>query len=232
MSAPENKGTNPQIEQAGASDESIQKVHTILLREKPEPTETKLPMPLFMLGFVSAMVLMVAIYFVHNTGGLSPRFGFDKAAMVYDERFNPDNAPTNLQEVKVDPIAQGKKLYNTVCVACHQATGLGVPGAFPPLAKSEWANGSEERIIRILLHGLSGPITVAGTNFNSAMPAIGLGSGYNFSDEKVAYVLSYVRQEWGNNAPPVTPEKVKEIRTSAAAGRTAAWTAAELEAIK
>lgn len=231
MSSPDLKGTNPQMEQAGASDESIQQVHSILLREKPEPTESKMPMPLLMLGFVSAMVLIVAIYFVNHTGGLSPRFGFDKAAMVYDERFNPENAPGNQQEAKVDPIAQGKKLYNTVCAACHQATGLGVPGAFPPLAKSEWVNGSEERIIRILLHGLSGPITVNGGSFNSAMPAIGPG-GYNFDDAKIAYVLTYVRQEWGNSSPAVTPEKVKEIRTGAAAGRTTAWTAAELEAIK
>jgi len=232
MSSPDHKATNPQIEQAGASDENIQQVHSILLREKPEPTETKLPLPLFMLSFVSAMVLIVAIYFVNHTGGLGPRFGFDKAAMVYDERFNPENAPSNLQEVKVDPIAQGKKLYNTVCIACHQATGLGVPGAFPPLAKSEWANGSEERIIRILLHGLNGPITVNGGSFNSAMPAIGPGSGYNFDDAKIAYVLTYVRQEWGNAAPAITPAKVKEIRTGAAASRTAAWTATELEAIK
>lgn len=232
MSASDHKGTNPQIEQAGASDESIQQVHSILLREKPEPTESKMPMPLFMLGFVSAMVLMVAIYFVHNSGGLSPRFSFEQAAMVYDERFNPENAPTNQQEVKVDPVAQGKKLYNTVCSACHQPTGMGVPGAFPPLAKSDWANGSEERVIRILLHGLSGPITVNGSNFNSVMPAIGPGSGYNFTDEKIAYVLTYVRQEWGNASPAITPEKVKEIRTGAAAGRTTPWTAAELEAIK
>lgn len=224
MSSPDHKGTNPQIEQAGASDENIQQVHSILLREKPEPTESKMPMPLFMLGFVSAMVLMVAIYFVHNSGGFSP--------MVYDERFDPKTAPSTAQEVKVDPVAQGKKLYNTVCAACHQATGLGVPGAFPPLAKSDWANGSEERIIRILLHGLSGPITVSGGNFNSAMPAIGPGSGYNFDDAKIAYVLTYVRQEWGNASPAVMPEKVKEIRTGAAAGRATPWTAAELEAIK
>jgi mono/diheme cytochrome c family protein len=56
--------------------------------------------------------------------------------------------------------------------------------------------------------------------------------GYNFTDEKIAYVLTYVRQEWGNSAPPVTPEQVKEIRTKAAAGRSSPWTSAELEAIK
>jgi mono/diheme cytochrome c family protein len=223
MSAVDPKDNNPKIEQAGASDESIQQVHSILLREKPEPAEGYTPMPLFLLGFISAMVLMVAIYFVHNSGGFNP--------MVYDERFDPKSAPGTNQEVKVDPIAQGKKAYASVCAACHQPTGTGVPGVYPPLAKSEWINGSEERIIRILLNGLSGPVKVAGSDFNSVMPVIGPG-GYNFTDEKIAYVLTYVRQEWGNNAPPITPAKVTEIRTKAAAGRTTPWTSAELEAIK
>jgi len=222
MSAVEPDDKNPKMEQAGASDESIQQVHSILLREKPEPKENDSPMPLFLLGFISAMVLMVAIYFVHNSGGFSP--------MVYDERFDPKNAPASTAEVKVDPAVLGKKAFVSVCATCHQATGMGVPGVYPPLVKSEWANGSEERVIRILLHGLQGPIKVEGKDYNSVMPAIGPG-GYNFSDEKIAAVLTYVRQEWGNNAPPVTKEKVAEIRTKAAAGRTGAWTSAELEAI-
>jgi len=125
----------------------------------------------------------------------------------------------------------GKKAFVSVCATCHQATGLGVPGVYPPLAKSEWANGSEERVIRILLHGLSGPIKVAGADFNSVMPAIGPG-GYNFSDEKIAAVLTYVRQEWGNSAPAITKEKVTEIRTKTAAGRATPWSSAELEAIQ
>ncbi len=222
MSTTDPMDRNPKIEQAGASDESIQQVHSILLREKPEPQESHSPMPLFLLGFISAMVLMVAIYFVHNSGGFSP--------MVYDERFDPKNAPSSVAEGKVDPLVLGKKSFASVCAACHQPNGVGVPGVYPPLAKSEWVNGSEERVIRILLHGLSGPIKVEGKDFNSAMPAIGPG-GYNFSDEKIAAVLTYIRQEWGNNAPPVTKEKVTEIRVKAAAGRSTPWTAAELEAI-
>lgn len=222
MSAVDPKDNNPKIEQAGASDESIQQVHSILLREKAEPKEGYSPTPLFLLGFISAMVLIVAIYFVHNSGGFSP--------MVYDERFDPKTAPSNVQAAKVDPVAQGKKLFTTVCAACHQPTGAGVPGVYPPLVGSEWVNGSEERVIRILLHGLQGPIKVEGKDFNSVMPAIGPG-GYNWTDDKIAAVLTYVRQEWGNSAPPVTAEKVTEIRTKAAAGRSTPWTSAELETL-
>lgn len=223
MSDPAPEKKSPQIEQAGASDDRIQEVHSILLREKPEPTESPLPLPLFMIGGIAAVIFMVGIYFVHYSGGFSP--------MVYDERFDPKNAPAVGQEVKLDPVTQGKKLYASVCAACHQPTGLGMPGVYPPLAKSEWVAGSEERVIRILLHGLNGPVKAAGVEINSSMPVIGPG-GYNFTDEKIAAVLTYVRQEWGNSAPPVTAEKVKEIRTQSAAGRSTPWTAAELEAIK
>lgn len=231
MSATDPKDKNPKIEQAGASDESIQQVHSILLREKDEPQENHSPMPLFLLGFISALILMVAIYFVNNSGGLSQTFSFEQAAMVYDERFDPKNAPSSTAEVKVDPLVLGKKNYNTVCAACHQANGAGVPGVYPPLVNSEWVTGSEERAIRILLHGLQGPIKVEGKEYNSVMPAIGPG-GYNFSDEKIAAVLTYIRQEWGNKAPAVTKEKVTEVRTKGAAGRATPWTAAELEAIQ
>jgi mono/diheme cytochrome c family protein len=221
MSAADPKDKNPKIEQAGASDESIQQVHSILLREKEEPKEGYSPMPLFLLGFISAMILIVEIYIVHNSGGFDP--------MVYDERFDPKTAKDAGQQVAVDPIVQGKKLYSSVCASCHQANGMGVPGVYPPLAKSDWVN-HDERAIRILLHGLQGPIKVDGKDYNSVMPAIGPG-GYNFTDEKIAHVLTYVRQEWGNTARPITTGQVTEVRTKAAAGRTTPWTATELEAL-
>jgi mono/diheme cytochrome c family protein len=100
---------------------------------------------------------------------------------------------------------------------------MGVPGAFPPLAGSEWVAGSEERIIRIVLLGLNGPITVAGKDFNSAMAPLGA----VLKDEQIANALTYVRSEWGNSAPEVKPETVAKIRAELA-GRTAPWTVEEL----
>jgi mono/diheme cytochrome c family protein len=214
---------DPRIEQAGASDESIQKVHSILLREKPEPKEGYTPMPLFLLGFVTVMIFVCSLYLIHYRGGFSP--------MVYDERFDPSKAGAGAQVAKIDPVAQGKRLFQT-CAACHQATGTGVPGVYPALAGSEWVNGSEEQLVRIMLHGLGGPVKVAGKDFNGNMPAFGPGGGYNWTDEKVAYVLTYIRQEWGNKAAEISAEKVKEIREKGAAGRAKPWSAEELEAIK
>jgi mono/diheme cytochrome c family protein len=106
----------------------------------------------------------------------------------------------------------GKAVYNKpTCVACHQADGNGTPGLNPPLVGSEWVNEKEPgRVIRIALNGLTGPITVKGQAFNGNMvPWKDV-----LSDEEIAAVLTYVRQnkEWGNNAPEVTPERVKAVR--------------------
>jgi len=212
---------NPQIEQAAASDQSIQKVHAILLREKPEPKEGYTPMPLFILGFITVMIFVCTLYFVHNRGGFSP--------MVQDERYDPATAANTTEVTKVDPVAQGKRLFQT-CATCHQATGTGVPGVYPALAGSEWVTGSEEHLVRIMLHGLAGPVKVEGKDYNGNMPAFGPAGGFNWSDEKLAYVMTYIRQEWGNKAGEITADKVKEIREKAA--RTKPWSAEELEAVK
>jgi mono/diheme cytochrome c family protein len=223
MSAQDPKKKDlPKIEQAGASDENIQNVHAILVREKEEPAEGYTPMLLFVLGFISAVIFIVSIYFVHNRASFDP--------LAYDERYDASKVVASSGPVKVDPIVAGKKLYNT-CATCHQATGTGVPGVYPPLAKSEWVLGSDERLVRILLHGLSGEVQVLGNTYNGAMPNFGPGGGYNWKDEQIAYVLTYIRQEWGNTAAEITPERVKEIRTGGAAGRAKPWTQAELLAL-
>jgi cytochrome c553 len=147
----------PQIEQAAASDQQIQQVHSSLLREKSEPQEGYTPMPLFLLGFVSAMIFLVSIYFIHNRAGFDP--------MVYDERFDPATMGAGAAQVAVvDPLVAGRRLYIQVCATCHQLNGQGVPGAFPPLAGADWVTGDEATLIRILLHGLQGPIEVNGNS--------------------------------------------------------------------
>lgn len=118
----------------------------------------------------------------------------------------------------------GAAVFSGHCAACHQATGLGLAGAFPPLAGSEFVLGDEERVVRIVLRGLSGPVTVKGQPFNGAMPAW----ADQLSDAEIAAVLTYVRSSWGNGAGAVEAEKVAEERR-ATAGRTAPWTVGELK---
>jgi mono/diheme cytochrome c family protein len=90
----------------------------------------------------------------------------------------------------------------------------------------------EERTIRIVLHGLGGEVKVGSTTFNGVMPSFGKvpNGGFNWRDDQIAAVLTYIRQEWGNKAGPITPEQVTAIRTQEAA-RAKPWTAAELLAI-
>ena len=117
----------------------------------------------------------------------------------------------------------GASVFANRCAACHQATGQGLPGAFPPLAGSEYVFGEEERVVRIVLRGLSGPVTVKGQTFNGVMPAW----ADQLSDAEIAAVLTYVRSSWGNRAEAITAEKVAQER-AATTGRTAPWTAGEL----
>ncbi|WP_271393899.1 copper-containing nitrite reductase [Aequorivita sinensis] len=100
----------------------------------------------------------------------------------------------------------GKDKYMATCVACHQANGQGIEGAFPPLANADYLNADVDRAIDIVLNGKSGEITVNGKKYNSVMTAQAL------SDEDVANVLTYVYNSWGNNKTDVTPEMVKAVR--------------------
>lgn len=117
--------------------------------------------------------------------------------------------------------------YGEFCAACHQATGAGLEGAFPPLAGSEYVTGSATVPIAIVLHGLQGEITVKGKKYNSAMMAW----GSVLNDADLAATLTYVRSQWGNRAAPVTAAQVRAVRARLAS-RTTPFTAAELRALK
>ncbi len=110
------------------------------------------------------------------------------------------------------------------CTVCHQATGLGLPNTFPPLAGSEIVNGKADAHIRIVLEGLTGPVTVKGQGFNSMMPA----QGAAITDADIAAAINYERSSWGNTGAQVTAAQVAAIR-AATASRTTPWTEAELK---
>jgi mono/diheme cytochrome c family protein len=116
--------------------------------------------------------------------------------------------------------------YETVCITCHQAEGQGVPGAFPPLAGSDWLLGNPEIPVRVVILGLTGPIEVKGTKFNSTMPP-----PPGLTDEKIAEAITYARAHFGNHGEKVDVELVKKVRASLA-GRTASYTAAELAVLQ
>jgi mono/diheme cytochrome c family protein len=124
------------------------------------------------------------------------------------------------------PTDPGEQVFSTVCAACHQTTGLGLPGAFPPLAGSDWASGDPETPIRIVLAGLSGPVKVSGADFNSMMPP-----PPGLDDEKIAAVLTFVRSHFNNKASEVTKDQVAAVRASLH-GRSTPFTAEELTKLR
>lgn len=159
-------------------------------REQAEPSEKGQPIPrLFLIG-AAALVLWGAGYIV-----LSGSFG---RADLGDRRTLADLAGP---APGASTAANGKQLFTANCVACHQASGKGLPGVFPPLDGSEWVTGDERTVANILLHGVTGEITVMGNSFKGAMPAFA-----QLSDAELAAVASYVRAEWSNKAGPIKPE--------------------------
>jgi mono/diheme cytochrome c family protein len=161
--------------------------------------------PLWLIVLFGVLLYGAGLYFDRYGGGAN--------AQVYLP-FRSVEELQALQPVKGDMSAFefGRLVYNKpTCVACHQTSGLGTPGQFPPLVKSEWVLEAEPgRVIRIVLNGLQGPMEIKGQTFNNAMvPWKDV-----LNDEEIAAVLTYIRQnkDWGNNAPEVKPERVRAVR--------------------
>jgi nitrite reductase (NO-forming) len=105
-----------------------------------------------------------------------------------------------------DIVAAGKNIFSTVCFACHQPDGKGIPNVFPPLAGSDFLNANKERAMGIVLHGKTGLVTVNGKQFNNIMPP------QNLTDDQIAEVLTYVYHSFGNSGKTVTKEEVNKVR--------------------
>ena len=194
----------------------MHELHDPILREKARPRDGFQPIPLALI-FAFFALLMWGGYYLGTYSG-------DWRSDIYKPGGELALAAAGCREEdkEVDLMALGKRTYAN-CSACHQNNGKGVPGSFPPLDGSTWVTGSKQRLVRILLHGLEGPIEVKGETYNGAMPG-----WKQFSDEELAGVMTYVRASWSNEAGEVSPELVSEIR-SETEGRSQPYKASELE---
>ncbi len=124
------------------------------------------------------------------------------------------------------PPSPGKVVYEMACLPCHQPDGKGLPNTYPPLVRSDWVRGDKENLIKILLHGLNGTLTVAGQPFVMQNP-IPMPSMAGLDDQQIADVLTFIRADFGPDAPPVLATDVNDVRVTTA-NRETAWTAEEL----
>ena len=124
------------------------------------------------------------------------------------QAIGPEAPPAPVTANKAERIALGMKVFANNCAACHQATGLGLPGAFPPLAQSDFLNADPKRAIRVVTGGLTGKVTVNGKTFDGVMPA------WQLPDEEIAGVLTFVYNSWGNAGHDVTASDVKTNRVA------------------
>jgi mono/diheme cytochrome c family protein len=182
-------------------------------REYAEPVERSNPVP-WLLGLVAACLCVWGVsYFLLNES-LAPATALPSKSA----------ATTPQAPAPVAVAADGAQIFASRCSSCHQATGAGLPGVFPPLAGSEWVNGDASKVAEILLLGVNGPITVKGATFHGVMPAF----GHQLSDAEIAAVASYVRSSFGNKSPAVTADVVKAERAKLG-NRSTPWAgAAEL----
>lgn len=186
------------------------------------PSIGKLAVPVWI--FMVALVLGYrGCVYVDNAGG-----GMSFSSNIY----GPYRTARELDALQPstggmdEAIKKGRALFSSQgCAACHQVSGMGMPGAFPPLAGSEWVlEEGHHHLVRIVLHGLIGPITVKGAQYNSQMPGFP-----QLSDEAIANILTYIKnsKEWGNETGEwITPEQVKAIRDET--GDQKQWVPAEL----
>ena len=178
--------------------------HNAQERENAEPEERIRPVPLAAVAVTLAMVVFGVVYIF-----VSEPFG---NADLGDRRTVADlSGPA---PAAAGAVVDGKAVFAAQCVACHQATGKGLPGVFPPLDGSEWVQGDARTLANILLHGITGEISVAGTSYNGAMPAFA-----QLGDAELAAVATFIRSNWSNKAEAV-PATLFEQERKAGSART------------
>jgi mono/diheme cytochrome c family protein len=182
-----------------------------------------------LVGLIVLMALLFywgAIYFDRNGGWFSPQVYTPYTSVVQLQDYAPRSEGPDIQ--------RGERFFVAACSACHGMDGAGRPGQAPPLAGSEWVNAKGvNRLARIPVLGLEGPIEVKGQvyNFGSPMTAVyPNGNRTSLPDKDLADLLSYVRQAWGNKASEVTEAQVKLIRDEIGS-RSKALTVKELLAM-
>lgn len=223
------------LEDSNSVTPSRSNIPASVLREHPDAVCCNGQLPAWLIVLAGSALFVAGAYLGIFNGGFSGSV-FDEResspALLFPEKTGAGAASAGAEVAAADtesPIVRGKKFYSNPpanCASCHQPTGRGLPGSFPPLAGSEFVQGGSKRLAMILLKGLQGPVKVQGATFNGAMPTW----EKVLTDKQIAYILTYVRQEWGNKAGEITPEQIAAARKEFTS-RAEPWTEADLLAV-
>lgn len=187
--------------------EDVQRVHAAIQREKLEPRVGLEPLSIWLIAIYGVAIFFGGAYLGRYGGSFSGE-GLDYGNVPTRAKA-AGGAVGEAQTAELTPAQRGKKIFTANCATCHQGSGMGVAGQYPPLAGSEYVLGGTRRLGMILLKGLEGPLTVKGAQYGSAVMQPW---EKTLTDAKIADVLTYIRSDWGNNAAPVTAEGVAALR--------------------
>ncbi len=205
---------------------AVHETHSAIVREKIEPRVGREPLSLWLIAIYGLAVFFGGGYLGRYAGNWSGN-GLDYLGGAPRVASRPGSGAASEQAAELTPAQKGAKIFSANCATCHQPTGLGVAGQYPPLAGSEIVNGGSRRPVMIVLKGLQGPLTVKGQHYGSAVMQPW---EKTLTDQKISEVLTYVRQEWGNTAGPISAEGVAAMRKELA-GRTESWTEPDILAV-
>jgi mono/diheme cytochrome c family protein len=205
---------------------NVQNIHAAAQREKREPRAGLEPLPLWFIALLGFAVFFGGFYFGRYAGEFSGASLEPRGAQQVAQK-SAASAGGQPQAAELSPAMRGKKIFLANCAVCHQPTGTGVAGQYPPLAGSEYVMGGTRLLGMIVLKGLQGPLTVKGGQYGSAVMQPW---EKTLTDAKIADTLTYIRSEWGNNAPPVAAEGIAALRKELA-GRTDSFTQPDLAAV-
>ena len=189
----EEKTNNPALRHP--DEDSVFRLHMAAMREMQEPRDGISPTPVSYI-ILCFLYLLCGGFYLGYYGGTWKGDGLAE---------RPIGGPAAVMPPQ-DPMKLGREVFNT-CMQCHQETGLGVPGSYPPLAGSEYVLGDKRRLAAILMNGIGGEFVVKGQTYNSKMPTWAM-----LEDEEIAAVATYVRNTWGNKADRMPIDLVKSVR--------------------
>jgi mono/diheme cytochrome c family protein len=204
--------------------EDVTRVHAAIKRENRDPETGNVPLPLWFLAVCGIAVAGAFFYLGSYSGSFSGNVYNETAGSAAGGSETGGEAGGPAKELT--PVEQGQLVFSQACASCHQASGAGVPGQYPSLVNATYVTGGSKRLLMILLNGLQGHLKTESGEFNGAMPAQAL----TLTDKKLANLLTYIRQAWGNKAGPVTVEEVAAARKEVQA-HSDPYNQAEIEAV-